>query len=290
MATAPYELEFLDETDEASCLTVRFPKFGPGSEAWVLVQSDQHVDHPQCDHALLRKHLKLADQREAIGLSIGDFFDCIGGKFDPRRSMSALRPELRRDDYLTVVPKYCANVIRPYGHIYKLWTPGNHCQSIMDHHQVDLLRALVKELEPDSRGCHIGSMRGWVRFCFHLTKTVQDVKVLHYIHGYGGGGPVTKDTIQLDRQMTWVEGADIILSGHTHDQWHIPVARAGLNREGRPVERIVECLKIGTYQTSFKTGRGYNALKGHGPKPKGAWWIKFSFAGDEVEMDVTRAK
>jgi hypothetical protein len=40
---------------------------------------------------------------------------------------------------------------------------------------------------------------------------------IKYFHGSGGGGPVTKGTIQFNRMSTMVEGADLIWMGHVHE-------------------------------------------------------------------------
>jgi hypothetical protein len=250
------------------------------------LQADNHIDHVLANHRLMTRTWKKAIQRQARGLVFGDFFCAMQGKWDKRKSMAALRPELAKDNYLQVLPAYAAEIVRPYKDIFDLWTPGNHEQSILDHHQFDLLQALVEQLNGvDQDQIKIGSMRGWVMFDLagHLIR-------LHYTHGYGGGGPVTKDTIQINRQMNWLGDVDILVSSHTHDQLYLPLCQMYLDDDGVPQERTVHCIKVGNYKPEHRTGRGYTALKGHGPKPLGAWWLHFTNdEEDGVKIDVLRA-
>ncbi len=56
--------------------------------------------------------------------------------------------------------------------------------------------------------------------------------IMAYHHGYGGGGPVTKDVIQTNRRAVYLPDANIVISGHTHDRWIVPVTRNRISHIG----------------------------------------------------------
>jgi hypothetical protein len=85
--------------------------------------------------------------------------------------------------------------------------------------------------------------QGWVKFQFNFFSTHRQSFNLRYTHGYAGGGPVTKDAIQANRQMVFLDGVDFLVSGHTHDAWHLTYRREILHPNGRTYLRDVECLK-----------------------------------------------
>ena len=61
--------------------------------------SDVHFDSVYCNRKAFFQDLDTAISQDAAIVIVGDFFDAMNGRFDPRRDMSALRPEYRRADY-----------------------------------------------------------------------------------------------------------------------------------------------------------------------------------------------
>ena len=55
-------------------------------EQWILLTGDRHFDSPYSRRDLQRKHLEEARERGAPVIDIGDFFDLMQGKHDPRAS------------------------------------------------------------------------------------------------------------------------------------------------------------------------------------------------------------
>jgi hypothetical protein len=67
------------------------------------------------------------------------------------------------------------------------------------------------------------------------------------------------------------------MSGHTHDQWILPIARTRLNDSS--VQKLDEQMhiQIPTYKDEYSDGYlGFHVESGRGPKPIGAIWMKFS--------------
>lgn len=271
-----------------SVVTLRFTEVAAGWEQWILLSGDRHHDNTHCDHKLERRHLEEARARNALILDIGDLHCVMQGKWDPRKSMSQCPPELRVDNYLDAVGDHNAGFYLPYADLFALLSPGNHEDEILKRHQVDLTAALAKRLQAAGSPVQVGTYRGWVRFSFTCNKTQRVSVDLHYTHGYGGGGPVTRDTIQAARQLAYLADADIIISSHTHDTWHHAIARETLNHRGDAVLKTVDACKLGTYKDEF-TGSGWVAAKGLSPKVLGAYWLRFYFFHDQVRRQFLRA-
>jgi hypothetical protein len=185
-------------------------------ESWVLLTSDQHWDNPKSNHKLQLKHLEEAKERDASIISAGDFFCAMQGKYDRRANKTALRPEHRSDDYFDSLIETASNFFAPYAHNFFLIGMGNHEASIVDRHETNLIERLVAVLNNKTKSkIFSGGFSGWIIFTFmrHDNKQCGSI-VLHYDHGYGGGGPVTADMIQHQRRSVYLPDADIILSGH----------------------------------------------------------------------------
>lgn len=250
---------------------------GPKWEQWFLLQSDVHWDNPDCDLRLYEKHLKQAKERGAGVLQFGDTFCVMQGKYDKRSDKSKLREEHRCGDYLDSVVRTAADFHQPYADNMVLVGYGNHETSIRDRHETDLIQRFVGTLRDRNAGCTTlaGGYAGYVRFAFTYG-TSRFSKKLWYIHGYGGGGAVTKDMIQANRQQVYVGDADIMVSGHTHHQWEDFNVRTVLNNSDVVEQQEFVYLKLGSYKDEYKSGAGgWHVETGKGPRPRGGFWLKF---------------
>jgi hypothetical protein len=182
-------------------------------EQWFLLRSDAHQDNPQSRTDLEMKHLKEAEERNAIVLDFGDLFCAMEGKGD-RRGAKNLKPEHTKGCYLDALVNTAADKYEPYAHIWALMGQGNHEYSILQHQETDLLERLTAMLQ-DRTGHKVqaGGFANWVQIRMGRRVTYK----IYAHHGYGGGGPVTQDTIQAQRMASYIEGADCTLSGHCFD-------------------------------------------------------------------------
>jgi len=245
-----------------------------------LLSSDRHWDNPKSDHALQLKHLKEAKAMKAGILDNGDFLCLMQGKFDRRSNKKDIRPEHNTDNYLDAVIETAADFFAPYAHNFICIASGNHEASIRERYETNMTDRLVSALNITT-GSHIypGTFSGWVIFNFKDINTTRNI-VLHYDHGYGGGGPVTKDMIQHSRRAMYLPDADIVLSGHTHDQWVAAFERMRLNAQTGQLSKSTQWhIKLPTYKDDYGIGSGgwATAAKGMPPKPLGAWWLEFYY-------------
>lgn len=213
-------------------------------------------------------------------LSAGDVLCLMQGKYDRRANKSALRPEHRVDNYLDAVINTATDFFSPYAHNIVMLATGNHESSIAERYETNMIDRLVGAIN-NKTGAHVysGGFSGWVVFQFFCRGKSLGRVNLHYDHGYGGGGPVTADMIQHQRRAVYLPDADIICSGHTHDQWVREFARVRLEKSGKIWHDIQTHIKLPSYKDEYKDGYGGWAVasKGMPPKPIGAWWLRFYY-------------
>lgn len=291
MKTKPY-------TVEATGPNVTTLRFAPGkarSEYWLLITADQHMDHPLCRRDMLARHYREAVDRGAAIIIPGDLLCVMQGKYDKRADKRQIAPGIYAQimegkPYLDAVVEDAAAFLEPYAENIVAIGDGNHEASIYERHETDLLERLCSLLRSrtKSKVQHTG-YTGWLRMLF-TCNTIKVQRRLWYMHGYGGGGPVTQDMIQAQRQRAYIHGADIMVNGHTHDAWQVENIAIVLNQAGTIEHRRIFQIKTATYKDEYRTGRGgWHVATGKPPKPLGGWWVRFWFENDELKTDITRA-
>ena len=260
-------------------------------EQWVLLSADRHHDNVHCDRAFEKKHLDQALERDAIILDFGDLFCAMQGKYDPRSSMDDIRAEDVGEDYLDRIVLHAAQDYGLYAANWLLIGQGNHESNIRTRHGTDLVSNLVHRMNADHGGrCHVGGYGGWVRFMVTAQKTKRRSLKLKYHHGAGGGGPVTRGVIQTNRQAVYLPDADIVVNGHTHDSWYVPIARERIGSTGRVYHDIVHFIRVPGYKDEYAAGAGgFHIEKWGPPKPIGAAWLRLWFDSDDIQVDVIQA-
>lgn len=265
-------LDLVTERTGPTVLTVRLDVGGPGWEQWFLLRSDAHHDNKHARHDLERKHLDEAVDRGAGILDFGDASCLMQGRWDKRADPRQFREELR-SNYLDSVVRYNSDFWLPYAPHWLLMSPGNHETAVAGRHETNIVERIAERMRAAGSPVETMPYAGWVRFLFKRDRQCQSVR-LRYTHGYGGGGPVTRDVIQTARQAVYVD-ADIVVSGHTHDQFIVPIMRERINHQGTPELEEMTFVKCGGYKDEYSGGGGWAVEKGICPKPLGAMWLRF---------------
>ena len=264
-------------------LTVKFSGISSGWEQWFLLSADRHHDNIYCDRQLEKKHLDQAKERNAYILDFGDLFCAMQGKFDKRKSYDDIRPEDVGDDYFDRIVRHAAEFYAPYAKQFLLIGKGNHESKVLKHNSTCLPSQLVDKLNYKYGGSvYNGGYGGWVEFKFVVNKTKRKSLHLKYHHGAGGGGPVTKGVIQANRQGVYLPDADIVVNGHTHDSWVLPIARERL-RAGVIGRDLCWFVRTPGYKNEYNDGSGGFAVeKWMPPKPLGATWLRFYYERNDL--------
>lgn len=244
-------------------------------EQWFLLNSDRHWDNIHSDQKMMKEHLNEAVERNAIVIDTGDFFCAMQGKYDKRSSKSAMRPEHQHGDYLDRLVETGIEWFAPYADRLAFMSPGNHEESIHHRHETNLTERLVSGLRIQHKSPVLRHRySGFTRFQFWDPSQHQESIIMWHTHGYGGGGPVTKDIIQTARQGAFLEGTDIVVSGHTHDAWVFYVSTRSLSKHNNIVRSERVHIKVPSAKDRWG-GDSWEDHKGHPPKPVGAYWLHF---------------
>lgn len=245
-----------------------------GQCLWVLLRSDAHHDNPHSDHDLERKHLKEVEERNGLWLDAGDIFCVMGGKFDKRMMKAgSVRPENQRDDYFNAVVENATKFYKPHASSCIVLADGNHETAVLKKNEIDLIGMLAKGI-----GVHRSGYGGWVVFDIGVFGKRASLK-LKYFHGSGGGGMMSFDTLRVRRQGSFIPDADVVVVGHVHERWILPVARERLHTNKMFEIRHDQQyhVRTGTYKDEYRDGAGgWHIERGGPPKALGAVWMKLS--------------
>jgi len=263
---------------------IRMDNVKAGWEQWFLLHSDVHYDNKKCDRNLLKKHHQEAKEKGAGIIDFGDFFDVMGGKYDPRSGKQDIRPEYNKGSYFDAVVEDAADYLSNYKDNIVLIAEGNHEISIQNRQEINLTKRLIEKVNPNI--IH-GKYTGWIRFNFTIGNTQRSSKTLYYTHGSGGNAPVTRGVIQSARRQDFID-ADILVSGHIHTEYQLSRPKVKLNDAGNQLIYEQHHVQLGTYKDSF-SGTWEN-MKGFPPPSMGGAWIRFYCYSNEIKYEITRAR
>jgi hypothetical protein len=253
-----------------------------GKEAEFLLISDLHWDNPHCDRDLLKRHLDQAVAKNAPIIMNGDTFCLMQGRGDPRRSKDEIRPEHNKGNYLQAVVNDAVQWFKPYAKHIALIGYGNHETSVIRNVEFDVLQMFVTIMNHENgTDIQVGGYGGAILFGFNTNKAANHWYrwAMHYYHGSGGGGPVTKGTIQDQRIMAMLEGYDCTWQGHVHELYHHINMVQFLNRNNYQIsQRPMHQIRTATYKEEYQGGvGGFHVERGRPPKPLGGYWMKLKF-------------
>ena len=241
----------------------------------VLLISDIHWDNPKCKRDLLKRHLDQAVEQDADILFNGDTFCLMQGAYDPRKSKNDIRPEHNKANYLDAVVNDAIEWFSPYAKNIKVVGYGNHETNILKRQETDVIDRFVFGLNAkNNTQVEVGGYGGWIVYTFDRAGHKHAYRI-KYFHGSGGGGPVTKGTIQFNRMSTMVEGADLIWMGHVHEDHELTYTTERINDKGNVYLKEVLMIRTPTYKEEYNEGKGgWHVERGAAPKPLGGRWLE----------------
>jgi hypothetical protein len=249
---------------------------------WVYVSSDWHWDSIKCARDLLWADLSLAKKLGAPVLALGDVFDAMGGKYDPRGSKDELRPELLQGNYFDEAIEQCAEWLKPFAGNIAFISPGNHETAIRKRQETCMTTRLVERLKGYGSPVQQGGYAGWIMFHTKRQGRKSGTHKMWYHHGYGGGGPVTRGVIDFSRFLSDVD-ADSIVAGHVHQRTLIEATRQRLSAEGKVRVRPIYLVRSASYKDERLTD-GWAVEKGLSSRPLGGWWMRLHWVSKSSEV------
>jgi hypothetical protein len=196
------------------------------------------------------------------------------GAYDPRKSKSDIRPEHNSANYFDAIINTAVDWFTPYAHLIKLVAYGNHETTILKRQETDIIERFVTLLNyKTGSDIQVGGYGGWVRIQFNDGSTTQSFKI-KYLHGFGGGGAVTRGTIQHNRMSVNVEGADAIWMGHVHEDYEMTYTVEQLTQHDTVILRDILMIRTSAYKEEYGDGsKGWHIERGASPKPIGGRWL-----------------
>ena len=237
-----------------------------------LLLSDVHFDSVKCDRDMLKDHLDKALALKASVYIFGDWFDLMQGMYDPRRSYSSLRPEYKSITYLDDVINDAVEFLEPYKEVLAMVGRGNHETNIEKRLSTSPIDRLVGAL---GGGIMAGPYSGWVQLVYSRNANNhggRHQRMLHFHHGYGGNAPRSKGVLNVDLDQKEWPDADVIVSGHTHQKWHVPMSVERITDRLNTYEDTVHHLKLGSYKKLDRFA-GWEVEKGFQQPRLGGWWM-----------------
>ena len=237
-----------------------------------LLLSDVHYDSVKCDRDMLKDHLDKALALKASVYIFGDWFDLMQGMYDPRRSYSSLRPEYKSITYLDDVINDAVEFLEPYKEVLAMVGRGNHETNIEKRLSTSPIDRLVGAL---GGGIMAGPYSGWVQLVYSRNANNhggRHQRMLHFHHGYGGNAPRSKGVLNVDLDQKEWPDADVIVSGHTHQKWHVPMSVERITDRLNTYEDTVHHLKLGSYKKLDRFA-GWEVEKGFQQPRLGGWWM-----------------
>lgn len=257
-------------------------RFNRDWEQWFWFQSDLHHDSPEWQRRLYHKHAKLATERGAMFVDLGDLFDVINSTGDKRGGKGGNRAEDEQPAYLDTLVDHAVEEFRPYADNWIYAGTGNHEAKIVKMHNTDLSTRFVREmnrvrsesLPPIFRAGY----DGWIVFQFeHEGGGRNQAFAAKLHHGHGGGGEVTKGVIQDHRMAASTEGYSLFVSGHVHEQYMLKHTVESLDHQNkvRVIER--QHVRVASYKSDFRADGAptWHTQRGGRTKPLGGAFIRF---------------
>mgnify|MGYP001231330535 FL=1 len=272
----------INRRNKVPVLTFKEP-VGVGKPVRMLLQFDEHWDNPHSDQDLIKKHMQQAVDEGAPIIKGGDQLCLMQGRYDPRRARNDIRPE--HD-----APNYIDKIVEGYADFCEFAAPniafmgrGNHELSILRHLETDVIERVGERLRAAGSSVVTGGIGGWIIVKIHITKTQFVTVPVFYHHGYAGGGPVTRGIIQTNRRAVYLPDAQLIITGHIHEEWILTMPRERLTSRGRVYLDEQTHLCSATYKQEYDPANSsWHSQMGRPPKPIGGTWVEMTVAR---EMD-----
>ncbi len=259
----------------------------------IAILSDLHWDNPDCDRDLLKKDLDYCVENDIPVLLNGDTFCLMQGKYDPRSSKNKIRPEHAKANYLDAVVETAVEWFTPYAEIITLIGYGNHETSILRRQETDVIQRFVSMLNYNAKPTqpvYVGGYGGSLSI-YHKKGSSSKCYNIHYFHGSGGGGIVTRGSINITRMLSMVDNYDCVTMGHVHENKEELIVK---NRYSIAAKKHVQAevlgLITGTYKDEYKDGyMGWHVERGAPAKPLGGRLLDLHFSWNDKQPVNVRA-
>jgi hypothetical protein len=217
------------------------------------------------------------------------------GQGDRRKNKSDIRPEHNNAKYLDSIVDTAVEWFSPYAHILTVIGYGNHETAIIKWQETDILKRFVDLLNiKNGSNVQTGGYGGWLIIKQCSSKTDRFITKIKYFHGSGGGGIVTKGSINLTRAMEMYEDFDVFTMGHIHENSCRDDVRDTLShcKTGYKLkQKNVHMMITGAYKEEYGDGsKGWHVERGAPIKPIGGRILTVDIAIVQKDYKRTHRK
>lgn len=259
----------------------------------IYALGDLHLGNALCDETLLERTVReIAEDPHAYWVGLGDYADFITRR-DPRHRESRMARWLwGKDDTAVIQRERVMDILSPIAPKCLALVKGNHEDSILQYHEVDVYYALTERLKalgaPNPLALGPG---GFVRLAIQRGEDRKSTRtvILYLHHGYLSGKLAGSIALELERLPAKYE-FDIAFLGHAHRQMvAVKVPRQVSTGGGRIVYVPKVAVQNGTFLLTHGTRgkEGYGELRGFYPAQLGAARVDiWAFRGTKGELEV----
>jgi len=208
-------------------------------------------------------------------------FDSIFPYGDKRWVPTILLKELQdRDDAPLYAVSLLFDILKPYSEQIDLIGIGNHEYSTLKYHGINMVKLLIMKLNQELNGHKIlyGGYTGYMGYRFQRNEMgCRKILKILYHHGSGGGAPVTRGMIDINRKETnWP--FDIFIYGHKHNRFGVHDVRMhpvfNNKGEGYIIASDIRAIQTGAFYRNYPEMKDtdlptYEEVGQHQPKPIG---------------------
>lgn len=258
----------------------------------MMLASDVHFDSSHCDIERFTKHLQTANDEKAPVLIAGDFFDAMQGHDDPRRSPEELKEQYAVSSYFDAITRDASNYLSQFEDVpIWLFGLGNHETAVLRKINTNLIERLAYDMRLHGHKAESAGYWGYLRVEMdYVNGRDRQSKTVYWYHGVSSGAPVTKGVIQANRQSVYIHDADIVLNGHNHQAYWMPMQVERINQKTHePYTVSVHYFRTPGYKMSpgdSKSVFGYGAERHRAPTPRGCVFVDFEYSkGNGIEIE-----
>jgi hypothetical protein len=243
----------------------------------ILVRTDAHCDSRHNDWKTEKAHLDLAQELGAYIVDMGDLFDAMQGRKDPRADPSDLLPELKELNYTDRLVEFAKRRYLPYAKNWLVLQVANHESAVLRHYGTNLTERLAAHMSVV--GSHVTGASPYNSTLALVLKhngTCARTCIIKLLHGSGGASPATGGVGKAIYRSSVYPEADIICSGHIHSESTrmLKVERYKA-RTFEPEWKNQLHLFIPGYKDVSMQYDGWEAEKEMRPGPVGAYMLRF---------------
>ncbi len=223
--------------------------------------SDIHLGANGCNKEYFKNTINwIKNKPNCYAIGVGDYCDCIVMN-DKRFDIKDVDKDFLKDlDNLPMAQlNYLKRCLEPIKDRILCMIPGNHEDKFRIEHSIDIMYELRRDLKID-----IGDYMSFLRIKFDREQFHVTPIVLWLHHGWFSGRKMGGKVNQLN-DVAASYGADIYLSGHSHDLFSTSMEKLSIGVTGK---QLVKSKKVfgntGTFlETVSSGGSGYAERKAY---------------------------